>query len=184
VHARSHIERLFAGLPRHCGIVTVLDGHPATLGWLGAVAGHRVRPLGVEHFGQTGSIADLYRTTASTPTPSSPPPGDRAGPADKAFGRGVIMPIIDAQVHAYERNHPGRPWHAVLAGPPEVTGEQMVAAMDANGVDGAILISAFTMYRYDASYAVSVRNRFPGRFALIKPVDPANPSVGSIRASN
>jgi pyruvate dehydrogenase E1 component len=61
VHARSHIERLFAGLPRHCGIVSVLDGHPATLGWLGAVNGHRVRPLGVEHFGQTGSIAELYR---------------------------------------------------------------------------------------------------------------------------
>jgi pyruvate dehydrogenase E1 component len=60
VHARSHIERLFAGLPRHCGIVTVVDGHPATLGWLGAVGGHRVRPLGVEHFGQTGSIEDLY----------------------------------------------------------------------------------------------------------------------------
>jgi len=61
VHARSHIERLFAGLPPHCGIVSVLDGHPATLAWLGAVEGHRVRPLGVEHFGQTGSIADLYR---------------------------------------------------------------------------------------------------------------------------
>jgi pyruvate dehydrogenase E1 component len=61
VHARSHIERLFAGLPRHCGIVTVLDGHPATLGWLGAVHGHRVRPLGVEHFGQTGSVDELYR---------------------------------------------------------------------------------------------------------------------------
>jgi pyruvate dehydrogenase E1 component len=61
VHARSHIERLFAGLPRHCGIVSVIDGHPATLAWLGAVSGHRVRPLGVEHFGQTGSIADLYR---------------------------------------------------------------------------------------------------------------------------
>jgi pyruvate dehydrogenase E1 component len=60
VHARSHIERLFAGLPRHCGIVSVIDGHPATLGWLGAVAGHRARPLGVEHFGQTGSIEDLY----------------------------------------------------------------------------------------------------------------------------
>ncbi len=60
VHARSHIERLFAGLPRHCGLVSVVDGHPATLGWLGAVAGHRVRPLGVEHFGQTGSIEDLY----------------------------------------------------------------------------------------------------------------------------
>jgi pyruvate dehydrogenase E1 component len=61
VHARSHIERLLADLPPHCGIVTVLDGHPATLAWLGAVAGHRTRPLGVEHFGQTGSLAELYR---------------------------------------------------------------------------------------------------------------------------
>ncbi len=61
VHARSHVECLFAGLPPHCGIVSVLDGHPATLAWLGAVHGHRMRPLGVEHFGQTGSIADLYR---------------------------------------------------------------------------------------------------------------------------
>jgi L-fuconolactonase len=92
------------------------------------------------------------------------------------------MPIIDAQLHAYERNHPGRPWHAVLAGPPEVTGDQTVAMMDANGVDGAILISAFTMYRYDASYAISVRNRHPHRFALIKPVDPANPAVADVIA--
>jgi pyruvate dehydrogenase E1 component len=61
VHARCHVERLFAGLPPHCGIVSVLDGHPATLAWLGAVRGHKVRPLGVEHFGQTGSIPDLYR---------------------------------------------------------------------------------------------------------------------------
>ena len=61
IHARSHIERLLADVPPHCGIVSVLDGHPATLAWLGAVAGHRVRPLGVEHFGQTGSLAELYR---------------------------------------------------------------------------------------------------------------------------
>jgi pyruvate dehydrogenase E1 component len=61
VHARSHIERLLAELPGNCGIVSVLDGHPATLAWLGAVNGHRVRPLGVEHFGQTGSLPDLYR---------------------------------------------------------------------------------------------------------------------------
>jgi pyruvate dehydrogenase E1 component len=60
VHARSHIERLLADLPSHCGIVSVLDGHPATLAWLGAVQGHRARSLGVEHFGQTGSIPDLY----------------------------------------------------------------------------------------------------------------------------
>src|SRR5664279_2648390 len=61
VHARSHIERLLANVPPHCGIVSVLDGHPATLAWLGAVAGHRTRALGVEHFGQTGSLAELYR---------------------------------------------------------------------------------------------------------------------------
>lgn len=60
-HASSHVERLLSGIPSHCGIVTVIDGHPATLGWLGSVHGHRTRSLGVEHFGQTGSIADLYR---------------------------------------------------------------------------------------------------------------------------
>jgi pyruvate dehydrogenase E1 component len=61
LHARSHIERMLADLPPHCALVTVLDGHPATLGWLGAVQGNRTRSLGVEHFGQSGSIPDLYR---------------------------------------------------------------------------------------------------------------------------
>lgn len=60
-HASSHIDRLMADVPPHCAIVTVLDGHPATLAWLGSVRGHRTRSLGVEHFGQTGTIADLYR---------------------------------------------------------------------------------------------------------------------------
>ena len=59
--AMSHIEELLADVPSHCGIVSVLDGHPATLAWLGGVGGHRTRALGVEHFGQTGTIADLYR---------------------------------------------------------------------------------------------------------------------------
>jgi len=57
----SHIEKLLAPLPRDCGIVTVIDGHPAALGWLGSVRGHKVEALGVEHFGQTGTIDDLYR---------------------------------------------------------------------------------------------------------------------------
>lgn len=61
VHARSHIERLLDDVPTHCGLITVLDGHPATLSWLGGVHGHRTRGLGVEHFGQTGSLPDLYR---------------------------------------------------------------------------------------------------------------------------
>ena len=59
--ARSHIERLLTAVPQHCGLVTVLDGHPATLGWLGSVHGHRARSLGVEQFGQTGMISELYR---------------------------------------------------------------------------------------------------------------------------
>jgi len=92
------------------------------------------------------------------------------------------MPIIDAQLHAYERDHPGRPWHAVLTGPPEATGDQTVAVLDEAGVDGAILVSAFTMYRYDPSYAVEVRNRYRNRFALVRPVDPANPAVAEVIA--
>ena len=48
-------------LPGLCKLVTVIDGHPATLAWLGSVAGHQTLPLGVEHFGQTGTIGDLYR---------------------------------------------------------------------------------------------------------------------------
>ena len=59
--ARSHVETLLECLPAHCILITVIDGHPATLSWLGSVAGHRVVPLGVEHFGQTGTISDLYR---------------------------------------------------------------------------------------------------------------------------
>ncbi|TPG61340.1 transketolase [Roseomonas nepalensis] len=59
--AESHAERLLAPLPPHCRLVTVLDGHPATLSWLGSVHGHRARALGVERFGQTGTIAELRR---------------------------------------------------------------------------------------------------------------------------
>ncbi len=58
--ACSHIERLLQDLPPHATLITVTDGHPATLAWFGAVAGHKTTPLGVEHFGQTGSVADLY----------------------------------------------------------------------------------------------------------------------------
>ncbi len=59
--AVSHIERLLAPLPRHCTLITAIDGHPATLSWLGAVEGHRTAGLGVEHFGQTGTVQELYR---------------------------------------------------------------------------------------------------------------------------
>src|SRR5215213_9847096 len=52
------------------------------------------------------------------------------------------MTIIDSQVHAYEANTPKRPWHSVPNWPAHVTGDEMVAAIDKVGVDGAIFISA------------------------------------------
>ena len=90
--------------------------------------------------------------------------------------------IIDSQVHAYEANTPKRPWATVPNWPAHVTGDEMVAAMDKVGVDGAIFISAFSMYRYDASYAVEVQRAHPGRLAIVKPVDPDNPAVGEVIA--
>jgi pyruvate dehydrogenase E1 component len=58
----SHIANLLSPLAPHAGIVTLIDGSPSTLSWLGGVRGHRVRALGVESFGQTGDLPDLYRT--------------------------------------------------------------------------------------------------------------------------
>jgi predicted TIM-barrel fold metal-dependent hydrolase len=88
------------------------------------------------------------------------------------------MATIDSQVHAYERNHAGRPWAGLLHGPPQVTGDEMVAAMDAVSVDGALLVSPYAMYRFDGSYALDVHQKHPGRFGLIKPFNPTDPGVG------
>jgi len=57
----SHVERLLAGLSRDAGLITLIDGAPASLSWLGGVAGHKVSPLGIDRFGQTGTLPDLYR---------------------------------------------------------------------------------------------------------------------------
>lgn len=84
---------------------------------------------------------------------------------------------IDCQVHCYQRNHAERPWLGFLTGPDEVTGDDMVAAMDAVGVAGAILISPFSLYGYDAGYALEVYDRHPGRFGLVRPFDPQSASI-------
>ena len=86
-------------------------------------------------------------------------------------------PTIDSQVHAYERNSPERPWQGFLDGPDEVTGDDMVAAMDAVGVDGALLVSPYSMYRFDASYALEVNANHPGRFGIIRPFDPESETI-------
>jgi L-fuconolactonase len=92
------------------------------------------------------------------------------------------MPVIDSQVHAYEANTPKRPWHSVPNWPPHVTGDEMVTAMDKVGVDGAIFISAFSLYQYDASYAVEVQRAHPNRLAIVKPVNPDDPAVADVIA--
>ena len=92
------------------------------------------------------------------------------------------MPIIDSQVHAYEANTPKRPWATVPNWPPHVTGDEMVAAMDKVGVDGAIFISSFSMYRYDGSYAEEVARQHPGRMVIVKPVDPDDANVADVVA--
>ena len=107
-----------------------------------------------------------------------------AGPALMSEGHAAARPpvVIDAQVHAYAANTPGRPWHNVPNWPAHVTGDEMVAAMDKVGVDGAIYISPFSMYQYDASYAVSVQRAHPDKFALVKPVNPDDPAVADVIA--
>ena len=92
------------------------------------------------------------------------------------------MAIIDSQIHAYEANTPKRPWKTVPDSPPSATGDEHVAAMDKLGVDGAIFVSSFSMYEYDSSYAVKVQKKHPGRFGLVKPVNPEDPAVEDIIA--
>src|ERR1700726_3933486 len=116
----------------------------------------------------------------AAPLPSGQEP---AATSKLAWHRGAApMTIIDSQVHVYEANTPKRPWHSVPNWPDHVTGDEMAAAMDKVGVDGAIFISAFSMYQYDASYAVEVQRAHPGRLAIVKPVDPDDPAVAEVIA--
>jgi hypothetical protein len=94
------------------------------------------------------------------------------------------MTIIDSQVHAYQANTPKRPWHSVPNWPDHVTGDEMVVAMNKVGVDGAIFISAFSLYRHGWP--------LPGRARCILqsgpsgdlPPSPGTPKSLGRRASN
>ena len=57
----SHAAKLLAALSPSAGLITIIDGSPGALSWLGGVRGHRVSPLGIDRFGQTGDLPDLYR---------------------------------------------------------------------------------------------------------------------------
>jgi len=88
------------------------------------------------------------------------------------------MAVIDCQVHVYEPDHPGRPWINQLHGERHNTGAEQVAFMDQVGVDGALIASTYTTYRFDASYAEEVHASYPDRFRVVKPVDTTDPAVG------
>ena len=92
------------------------------------------------------------------------------------------MRPIDVPVHAYEHNHPGRPWVGQLHGPESANGVEMTAAMDAVGVDAAIIVSTFNLYRYDPSYALECFRQWPDRFRVVKPIDATDPNVDAIVA--
>jgi pyruvate dehydrogenase E1 component len=60
-NGKSHIQLLLECVPRDTRIITVIDGHPMTLSWIGSIYGHKTIPLGVDSFGQTGKIDDLFK---------------------------------------------------------------------------------------------------------------------------
>ena len=92
------------------------------------------------------------------------------------------MPVIDVQVHPFDRNHPGRPWASPSHGLQSATGEEMVAAMTSVGVDGAIMVSSFSAYEYDPSYALEVYNTYPDKFRVVTPVDATDPAIDDVVA--
>lgn len=99
------------------------------------------------------------------------------GPPD-----GSLISVIDAQVHAYERVGPGEPAR-LGPGLGEAPGQLVVDRMEAAGIDGAILVSPFWRYRYDDRYAAAVLARWPGRFALVSPVDAGRPDIADFVAA-
>src|SRR5271163_825226 len=86
-----------------------------------------------------GSRRQMSRAHQSVQT------GHDGGQLVEPAGR-TAVPVIDVQVHPFDRNHPGRPWASPSHGLDSATGEEMVAAMNSVGVDGAIMVSSFSAY--------------------------------------
>src|SRR5690349_9343738 len=119
------------------------------------VAALNVPPLCTEHANanrQRCSAAENTQLTFRRQQDACDQPTSRRDQVERA------MLTIDSQVHAYDKNSPQRPWKGEPKGwPPSANADEMVAAMDAVGVDAAINISPFSVYGYDASYAIEVQ---------------------------
>jgi pyruvate dehydrogenase E1 component len=62
LNVESHIEVLLSVLSRQGVLVTVTDSFPTILSWIGGVRGQRTESLGVEEFGQSGNLKELYES--------------------------------------------------------------------------------------------------------------------------
>ena len=95
--------------------------------------------------------------------------------------RSTEFPVVDAQVHAYAEDCDRWPWARSLPDldPPVLTGDQLVAAMDAVGVDRALLVSPRNVYQTDTRYAEHVYREHPDRFRLVAPFNPREADVGA-----
>ena len=92
------------------------------------------------------------------------------------------MPIIDSQIHAYEANTPKRPWHTVPDWPAHAPATRTSRRWTSSASTARSSSRPFRCTRYDASYAVEVQKKHPGRFALVKPVNPEDPAVADVIA--
>ncbi|MGN6428034.1 MAG: amidohydrolase family protein [Leifsonia sp.] len=86
------------------------------------------------------------------------------------------MRTIDAQIHVYEANTPERPWAGSGHGPAEALGEDAVRMLDETGVDAAVIVSPWSIYRFDPAYSLRVAAAHPGRFGVVCPIDTGSPS--------
>lgn len=87
----------------------------------------------------------------------------------------TVVEVVDAQVHVWAPNRPDHPWRGPGHGQDEVTGEETVALMDRAGVAGAIMVSPWSIYRFDAGHTLAVAATHPERFRVVAPVDPDSP---------
>src|SRR5207245_1806894 len=110
----------------------------------------------------------------------TPKRAPRAGASLLSSERVDQIEIVDAQVHIWEKNHPGRPWTAyqeAVKGPLgpaavagytecEMTAADMLRAMEKVGVDAAVVVPPGIIYGFDCSYGFEAAATHPNRFGV------------------
>ena len=59
----SHIEKILALYNKNTVLITIIDAHSSSLAWIGSVLGHKVYPMGLNKFGQSGDLDEIYSYT-------------------------------------------------------------------------------------------------------------------------